>query len=69
MNFKHDARDWLGGYPYESATPEEIKTFGEKLGFDVVKSKELQPGKGIFGTGCAEYVFRRPTDQTSVEAI
>jgi 4-aminobutyrate aminotransferase-like enzyme len=24
MNFSHDAHNWLGGYPYETATASEI---------------------------------------------
>ena len=30
MNFKRDAVDWVGGYPYEFATVEEIFQFMKK---------------------------------------
>lgn len=59
MNFWHDVHDWVGGYPYESSTPEETRDFVVGLGFKPVKIGDLKPGVGIFGTGCAEYVFRR----------
>ena len=32
MSFHHDIHDWLGGYPYESASPEEIVGFMNKHG-------------------------------------
>jgi len=56
MNFYHDAIDWLGGYPYESAHPETIK---EIVGSScrLVKLKNAVPSRGLFGTGCAEYTF------------
>lgn len=59
MNWDHDIHDWLGGYPYESSTPEETRKFVTGLGFDAVVIGDLNPGRGLFGTGCAEYVFRR----------
>lgn len=59
MNFWHDMIDWLGGYPYESATPEEIKRFFSELGFQMVAEYNTDPVKAcsLFGCGCAEYVF------------
>ena len=59
MNFHNDVHDWLGGYPYESATPDEIKAFFERLNFSPVVELPLPKGLGIFGTGCAQYTFRR----------
>lgn len=59
MNWDHDIHDWLGGYPYESSTPQETKDFVVKLGFEPIKIGDLKPGMGVFGTMCAEYVFRR----------
>ena len=61
MNFHNDVHDWLGGYPYESATPEEVETRLGAMGFEMTSSFPLAKGLGIFGTGCAEYVLaRRP---------
>ena len=61
MNFWHDMIDWLGGYPYESATPDEIKIFVENKGFDLIDQYNISTVKafGAFGCGCAEYVFKR----------
>ncbi len=58
MNLYNDSVDWLGGYPYESATIEEILDIvGED--FNLINSFNTKPGYGIFGTGCAEYIFRK----------
>lgn len=59
MSFWHDIHDWLGGFPYESSTPQETATFVTGLGFEPVVIGDLKPRLGLFGTGCAEYVFRR----------
>jgi SAM-dependent methyltransferase len=59
MNYWHDAHDWLGGYPYESASAEETAAFMKKLGFSLVKSFRTESSLGLTGTGCAEYLFKR----------
>jgi 2-polyprenyl-6-hydroxyphenyl methylase/3-demethylubiquinone-9 3-methyltransferase len=59
MSFLHDVHDWLGGFPYESATPEETDTFVRALGFERLSVREGRPGRGYLGTGCAEYVYRK----------
>lgn len=61
MRFMTDVRDWLGGYPYESATPEEVKEVLVRKGFSLIRSFNDAPqrGLGLFGSGCAEYVFRK----------
>ncbi len=59
MNWYRDVHDWLGGYPYESATPAEVKAQLSKLGFSVIHSVERPSGIGIFGTGCDKFVARR----------
>lgn len=56
MNRFYDSIDWLGGYPYESATKGEITSFLEKE-FTLIKSFRTQAGLGLLGTGCAEYTF------------
>src|SRR5581483_10216342 len=33
MDFYRDVHDWLGGWPYESARPEEVHSFLGELGF------------------------------------
>ena len=60
MSWKHDAHDWLGGYPYESATPEETHEQLETLGFSIVRERVKEKvGLGHLGVGCNEYVAQR----------
>ena len=60
MDWHHDVHDWLGGYPYESVLPSEVGPYLEKTGFVVERVFEnCAGGKGLFGTGCDEYVARR----------
>jgi 2-polyprenyl-6-hydroxyphenyl methylase/3-demethylubiquinone-9 3-methyltransferase len=60
MSWTHDVHDWLGGYPYESATPEEVRKKFSALGFRMVREK-ISPTRaaGLFGSGCSEYIARR----------
>lgn len=53
MTVWHDAVDWIGGYPFETATPEEIETFLAKRGFRTVRSTIKS------GSGCNEFVLER----------
>jgi len=66
MNWSHDLHDWLGGYPYESATPDSVREHLAALGFELVREYVQKPGTGTFsflrgwtGTGCDEYVARK----------
>lgn len=60
MDWHHDVHDWLGGYPYESVEPNEVKAFFARQGFDPVRSFEHPPrALGIFGSHCDEFVARR----------
>jgi 2-polyprenyl-3-methyl-5-hydroxy-6-metoxy-1,4-benzoquinol methylase len=54
MSRWRDAVDWVGGYPFEVAKPEEIFRFFRDKGFDLIKLKTC--GGGI---GCNEFVFGR----------
>jgi SAM-dependent methyltransferase len=59
MSFHHDIHDWLGGYPYESASPEEIIGFMAKHRFSLERSFQRPVAvKGLFGSHCDEYVAR-----------
>lgn len=54
MNYYYDVVDWVGGYPYEFASPDEIKEFIEPRGFTqkyFIKSE--------VPTGCNEFVFQK----------
>jgi len=59
MSWFHDVHDWLGGYPYESASAESVRAFLEKLGFKIVREFVGEVGNGIWGSGCDEYVAVR----------
>lgn len=58
MSRWHDMTDWVGGYPFEVAKPEEVFDFYASRGFTLVKLKTC--GGGL---GCNEYVFRKGEDQ------
>lgn len=54
MNLWHDMVDWLGGYPFEVAKPEEIHQFYRQKGF-VLEKLRTCGGRH----GCNEFVFTR----------
>jgi 2-polyprenyl-3-methyl-5-hydroxy-6-metoxy-1,4-benzoquinol methylase len=51
MSFMTDIKDWLGGYPYEYATTEQITEFFAKQGFNCEKTV---PARSI---GCNEFLL------------
>ena len=57
MEFLVDVDDWLGGYPYESVAPEELKRFVSNLGFVLEDKFGERAGVGLLGTGCGEWRF------------
>jgi 2-polyprenyl-3-methyl-5-hydroxy-6-metoxy-1,4-benzoquinol methylase len=59
MDGMHDIHDWMGGYPYESATLAD--TLAMLPGFELVRTNALYDPKtmGVLGSGCDEYVLRR----------
>lgn len=61
MNHWFDIIDWVGGYPYEVAAPDEIFEFYKSKNFRLEKIK----CKGV-GLGCNEFVFskKQNTNQT-----
>jgi cyclopropane fatty-acyl-phospholipid synthase-like methyltransferase len=58
MNFSHDVHDWLGGFPYETATADELHERVCSLGFSEERSFRIPMSMGFFGSGCHEFVFR-----------
>lgn len=54
MNHWRDIIDWVGGFPYEFASADEIFEFYKARGFFLMKLKT----KGV-GLGCNEFVFER----------
>ena len=58
MSLWFDMLDWLGGYPFEVARPEDASRFFEARGFRL----ERFVATGANG-GCNEYVFRRAEEE------
>lgn len=54
MSAWRDVVDWVGGYPFEVARPEEVFAFCRQRGFQL---EQLKTCAG--GIGCNEFVFRR----------
>jgi 2-polyprenyl-6-hydroxyphenyl methylase/3-demethylubiquinone-9 3-methyltransferase len=54
MSYWHDLVDWIGGYPFEVAKPEEIFNFYRERGFQLLRLKTC--GGGL---GCNEFVFQK----------
>jgi SAM-dependent methyltransferase len=54
MAVKHDLIDWVGGYPFEVAKPEDVFAFLHHRGYEL---RHLRTCGG--GLGCNEYVFER----------
>jgi 2-polyprenyl-6-hydroxyphenyl methylase/3-demethylubiquinone-9 3-methyltransferase len=54
MSRWHDLVDWVGGWPFEVARPEEVVNFLQERGF-VLEGLKTVGGK----LGCNEYLFRR----------
>jgi 2-polyprenyl-6-hydroxyphenyl methylase/3-demethylubiquinone-9 3-methyltransferase len=54
MSASHDLVDWVGGFPFEVARPEEVFAFVHQRGFEL---RHLTTCGG--GLGCNEYVFER----------
>ena len=48
-----DVVDWVGGYPFEVATPGKLTDFVSSKGFELVRSRLVHGGKG-----CNELLFR-----------
>lgn len=54
MDRRHDLIDWVGGYPFEVAKPEDIFAFFHERGFSL---ERLSTCGG--GLGCNEFLLRR----------
>jgi len=54
MNFYYDVIDWIGGYPYEYTSRDEVVDFVNKFGFKLIKFN-----KASVPTGCNEFVFKK----------
>lgn len=54
MDFYYDVVDWVGGYPYEYASAEEVQSIMRDSGFECVRHRAPQ-----VLTGCNEFLFRK----------
>lgn len=54
MSRWHDMIDWVGGYPFEVARPEEIFSFYRNLGYTLIGLRTV--GGSL---GCNEYAFEK----------
>jgi SAM-dependent methyltransferase len=63
MSAKHDLIDWVGGYPFEVASPEAVFHRVRPLGFEL---RHLKTCGG--GLGCNEYLFEQVGSQTAPSA-
>lgn len=50
----HDVVDWVGGYPFEVAKPQEVIDFFAQRGFETHQLKSCGRGRG-----CNEFLFRK----------
>jgi 2-polyprenyl-6-hydroxyphenyl methylase/3-demethylubiquinone-9 3-methyltransferase len=57
MSRWHDHVDWIGGYPFEVASPEQLLEFARSRGLEVVNAHTV--GDKL---GCNEFVFRRASE-------
>jgi SAM-dependent methyltransferase len=53
MSLTHDWKDWLGGYPFEVATPGQVRAVFAAQGFSLARERLTR------GWGCNEFVFQR----------
>jgi SAM-dependent methyltransferase len=63
MSWRHDAIDWLGGYPYEAATPGEILQFVRRKFNFVLIAQNVDLKLGV-----SEFVFECGAPQPAPEA-
>jgi hypothetical protein len=63
MSAWYDVIDWVGGYPFEVAKPEEIFEFYRARGFQL--EKIVTCGGSL---GCNEFVFVRTGVERSLDA-
>lgn len=54
MSAYHDLIDWVGGYPFEVAKPEEIFNYFYNMGFRLIHLKTC-----CGGIGCNEFIFHK----------
>jgi 2-polyprenyl-3-methyl-5-hydroxy-6-metoxy-1,4-benzoquinol methylase len=61
MSFWHDLIDWLGGFPFEVAKPEQIFDFYKGRGFLLLKLRTF-----VGGLRCNEFLFYRLSNNEKI---
>ena len=56
MSYWYDLKDWIGGYPFEVARPEQVFEFFFNRGFVLQRLTTVGGGHG-----CNEFVFKAPS--------
>lgn len=59
MDYHNDLHDWLGGYPYESISPNEFEIYMKSIGYVIIKETLKKEGIGISGSGVNEYLIAK----------
>lgn len=68
MSWSNDVHDWLGGYPYQSVSFDDLQEKLKKLDLTCERKFLVNPRlHGLFGTGCDEYTFKRTPSQALAE--
>ena len=57
MTLWHDVVDWVGGYPFETASMVDLKAFFAARGFTLANIRVTT------GSGCNEFIIRRTKDK------
>lgn len=60
MHFWHDVVDWVGGWPFETSTPEQVFGFCRARGFALCSLRTVG-GR----SGCNEFVLKRQAEPVS----
>lgn len=63
MSWWHDLVDWVGGYPFEVSSREQVVAFLRERGYEVVRIQSA--GSKL---GCNEFVFERLRTRVRLEA-
>lgn len=59
MAFWHDIDYWLGAYCYEFVNAEDLIRYLTEQDFDLSVVYSVTYRRGVIGTGCGEWVFRK----------
>jgi 2-polyprenyl-6-hydroxyphenyl methylase/3-demethylubiquinone-9 3-methyltransferase len=62
-DFGRDVHAWLGGYPYQTIGAAEVEDLMRRQGLEKVQELAISRSAtplGAFGSGCDQYVYRRP---------